>query len=148
MMNVTVTEAPETHGQEGQEGQGQPVEQEAGGYTLSRNLLPLAKPALFNLPPATVTATVKTTSTDTMTATTSASLTAAASVTVRSNATALFVWLSTRAAGRFEDNAFAMAGESSREIRFIPFGTEPLDTALLTKSLRVEHLQQHLHTHN
>jgi hypothetical protein len=142
MLNVTVIET-ETPVQPAQQ-------QQANGYTLSRNLLPLAIPSQFILPPAAVVATVS------ITASTNAALTTTGStpklarsiVTVTSNATALFVWLSTRANGRFEDNAFTMAGESSREIQFIPFGTEPLDTTLLTKSLRVEHLQQHLNTYN
>eukprot|EP00966_Prymnesium_polylepis_P249677 5772545-Prymnesium_polylepis.2 len=53
---------------------------------------------------------------------------------------ALFATLTTLANGRFSDNAFALTGSAT--LQFIPFGE--LDLPKLTKSLRIEHLQQNL----
>lgn len=60
------------------------------------------------------------------------------------NATALYVTLTTLAAGRFSDNALLLpVGESS--VEFIPWGTYSAEEhALLKASLRVEHLEQNL----
>ncbi len=58
-------------------------------------------------------------------------------VTVSTDATAVYVTLTTLAAGRFSDNAFlAMPGD--RVLTFIPFGDLTLD--VLTSSIRVEHV--------
>jgi hypothetical protein len=55
---------------------------------------------------------------------------------------AVFVWLSTLAAGRFEPNGFMMAAKQT-EVKFVPFG-EAADVATLKASTRVEHLGGHL----
>jgi beta-mannosidase len=62
-------------------------------------------------------------------------------VTVSADATALYVYLSTTAAGRFSDNSFHLASGTgaSTTVTFMPFG--PLDLGALTSTLRVEHLQ-------
>ena len=57
-------------------------------------------------------------------------------ITVTTDATAVYVTLTTLANGRFSDNAFLLLPPSVL-IRFIPFGA--LDLALLTSSLRAEH---------
>lgn len=62
------------------------------------------------------------------------------SISLKADNTALFVVLTTLASGRFSDNAFALSGHAV--VKFIPIG--PLDLALLTESLRVEHLQHNL----
>jgi hypothetical protein len=63
-------------------------------------------------------------------------------VTLATNATALYVTLTTAAHGRFSDNFFAMPANSSRVVQFVPFST--FDIATLAPSLRVEHLQMYL----
>ena len=55
-------------------------------------------------------------------------------------AVALFVTLTTLAAGRFSDNVFPIVG-GSKSVYFIPFGE--LDHGLLSASLRVEDLAMH-----
>jgi hypothetical protein len=59
-------------------------------------------------------------------------------------ATAVYVWLSTLAQGRFEENGLIVLPREERVVRFVAFGEEELDVELLRSSLRVEHLQQHL----
>lgn len=49
--------------------------------------------------------------------------------------------LTTLAQGRFSDNAFALV-PGQTNLSFIPIGV--LDRAVLEKSLRVEHLADHL----
>jgi hypothetical protein len=58
-----------------------------------------------------------------------------------SSSTALYVTLTTRAHGRFSDNAFAMP-PGERQLTFVPLGTP--DPKGLAASLRVEHLQPYL----
>ena len=58
-------------------------------------------------------------------------------VALETNATALFVVLTTRAPGRFADNAFALL-PGRKTLEFLPFGT--FDAGLFEASLRVEHL--------
>ena len=53
---------------------------------------------------------------------------------------ALYVTLTTLAAGRFSDNAFALSGSAT--VKFLPFGA--VDMPTLSESLRVEHLQQRI----
>lgn len=57
-------------------------------------------------------------------------------VKVSTDNIALFVTLTTLAAGRFEDNCFLL--ENEKTVEFIPFGKMDLD--LLKSSLRVEHV--------
>lgn len=113
-------------------GRSAPTKAAAGvtGMVMSRNLLPLVAPGKFELPQAKVTATVAEDGTITLTAT----------------ATAVYVWLSTLAQGRFSQNGVALKPGVSM-VRFVPNEDWKLDAAgiaLLRKSLRVEHLQQHL----
>jgi hypothetical protein len=91
----------------------------------ARNLLPLVAPGQFELPITTVTADVNDDG----------------SITLTASATAVYVWLSTLAQGRFDDNGLILL-PGERIVRFVPFGE--LDVKLLRSSLRVEHLQQHL----
>jgi hypothetical protein len=105
-----------------------------GGIRASRNISPfLAPKAMQALPSAAVTATVGDKQADD-----------AVPITLTANATALYVVLTTRAQGRFSDNAFLLeVGQTV--VEFLPW-TE-LDTegmALLKSSLRVEHLAQNL----
>jgi hypothetical protein len=65
-------------------------------------------------------------------------------ISLHTTATALFVTLTTRAAGRFSDNAFLLTPSPNATIvTFLPWGE--LDEATLRASLRVEHLQQYLY---
>jgi hypothetical protein len=57
---------------------------------------------------------------------------------LETNATALFVVLTTRSPGRFTDNAFALLPGQPRTLSFLPFGA--FDAGLFGSSLRVEHL--------
>ena len=59
---------------------------------------------------------------------------------METNATALFVVLTTRAPGRFADNAFALLPGRPRTLSFLPFGA--FDAGLFASSLRVEHLAE------
>ena len=59
---------------------------------------------------------------------------------METNATALFVVLTTRAPGRFVDSAFALLPGRPRTLEFLPFGT--FDAGLFGSSLRVEHLAE------
>eukprot|EP01043_Picozoa_sp_COSAG02_P057635 COSAG02_NODE_7032_length_3218_cov_1.693171_4_plen_178_part_00 len=95
------------------------------GAVLSKNLLALTAPGQFILPPATVTA----------------SIADDGSITLEASATAVFVWLSTLAQGRFTQNGIVLR-PGATTIKFVPVGA--LDLQTLKASLRVEHLQQHL----
>ena len=97
------------------------------------NLLPLAPPHAFNLPPSNVSAAVSLVAADGGSAT----------IVVRSasSGVALYVWLSTLANGRFGENGFLLP-PGERSVTFLPFG--PLDVPKLRASLRVEHLAEYL----
>ena len=62
-------------------------------------------------------------------------------IRLTASATALYVTLTTLAQGRFSDNAFAMQ-PGNLTVTFLP--NAPLSLPTLAKTLRVEHLQQHL----
>ena len=67
------------------------------------------------------------------------------SISVEGNATAMFVVLTTKAEGRFSDNAFLLEHGAAREILFYPW--KELDAAMLSllrSSLRVEHLAENV----
>ena len=64
-------------------------------------------------------------------------------VTVSSDATALYVTLTTLSQGRFSDNAFAMAPGRTL-LTFVPLEGMKVLPSSLSASLRVEHLQPHL----
>ena len=63
-------------------------------------------------------------------------------ITLSTNATALYVVLTTRADGRFSDNAFLLEAGMATVVDFLPWG--PLDLQLLKTSLRVEHMAENL----
>jgi len=66
-------------------------------------------------------------------------------ISLRSDAIALWVSLTSMAQGRFSDNSFLLLPSDNYEVKFIPFrtgrATEDLDT--LKKTLRVEHYAQY-----
>ena len=97
--------------------------------TLSTNEILLGPPKDLKLPAASISIEVAKT----------ANADGSASITLTSSHTALYVVLTTLAHGRFSDNAFAM-GPGKKSVTFLPVG--PLDLPTLTKSVRVEHMQQ------
>lgn len=101
---------------------------------ISRNLLPLAKPSELRLPKATVTHTV----------TTAPAGSKSIQLTLSSDATAVYVWLSTAEHGRFSDNAFVLLPGNSTQVTFESFVEAGTSSAALSKSLRVEHLQMYM----
>ena len=93
----------------------------APGVLLADNLLPLTAPANLHL--ANVTVTAEITGTD-------------SNPTIRIHCVggvAMYVWLSTLADGRFEDNGFLMLSNTVQEIFFIPF--QHFDAQVLQASL-------------
>lgn len=64
------------------------------------------------------------------------------SIAVSTDRVAVFVTLTTRADGRFSDNAFLLLPGAAATVEFVPFG--PLDLGALTSSLRVEHLATYI----
>ncbi len=60
-------------------------------------------------------------------------------VALETNATALYVVLTTRSPGRFSDNAFSLL-PGRKTLEFLPFGA--FDAGLFASSLRVEHLAE------
>ena len=99
---------------------------------ISFNEIALAPPFAMRLPPASVTAS----------AAQAANPDNSVNISLRTDRTALYVTLTTLAAGRFTDNAFALTADAV--VRFVPFGGGAADLPLLRSSLRVEHLQEHL----
>eukprot|EP01048_Picozoa_sp_COSAG05_P004575 COSAG05_NODE_251_length_12871_cov_4.691669_9_plen_339_part_00 len=72
---------------------------------------------------------------------------ASGSITLTTTATALYVVLTTAAAGRFSDNAFLLEASEPKVIEFVswePGGMDATQLAVLKSSLRVEHLQENL----
>jgi beta-mannosidase len=66
-------------------------------------------------------------------------------VTVRTDALALYVTLTTLAQGRFSDNAFLMLPVPGVvALQFVPVAGVPADVAVLTSSLRVEHVATYM----
>lgn len=105
-----------------------------GGRLLASNEVLLAPPHKLVLPKATVTFSVAETP----------NVDNSIDIQLGTNATALYVTLTTLAEGRFSDNAFAL--RSATTVQFIPFGERPRPWSftLLRSSLRVEHLQEAL----
>jgi hypothetical protein len=107
---------------------------------VSSNEILLLPPVNLTLPPAAVTATVAT----------AANPDGSTNITLQTNATALYVTLTTLAQGRFSDSFFAMRSGATRALRFLPFATARAaaevegDSGMLAESLRVEHLQMYL----
>jgi len=101
----------------------------ADGAPIADNFELLAPLWRVQLPPATVTAAVGAPAAD-----------GSVPITLAASATALFVHLTTLAQGRFSDNSLILR-PGSTVVSFIPWA--PLDLALLTTSLRVEHVQMY-----
>jgi len=95
------------------------------GTVLTENVVLLIKPSGLQLPTAKVNQVINGTN-----------------ITLSTNATALYVILTTAAPGRFSDNAFYLLPTQPKQIEFVPFGS--FDSNLLAATLRVEHLQQYL----
>ena len=98
----------------------------ASGQLLAENFELLAPVWRLALPPAVVTAQVGSQQAD-----------GSVPITLTASATAMFVHLTTLAQGRFSDNSLILAPGVST-VSFIPWG--PLDAALLSSSLRVDHV--------
>ena len=109
------------------------VTSDADGGVVSSNMLPLALPGELMLPAADVTTAVKT----------AAAGAKSVDIELTSSATAVYVWLSTLEHGRFSDNAFVLLPGVSRTVQFLSFLDAGTSSEVLTKSLRVEHLQMH-----
>ena len=109
-----------------------------------RNELLLAAPVQLKLPP--ITLTVEATVAQATVASQKDDGSVAVTVTADRIGVAAYVWLSTRAAGRFEPNGFmhGAGGAKQTEVRFVPFGQQPADLPTLRASVRVEHLGGHL----
>ena len=105
----------------------------SSGGLASWSMLPFAPPRELRLPAANVTATVG-----------AATAAGTVPITLRTNATALFVVLTSQAAGRFSDNSLLLeAGAATVDfISWEEFGASQLAT--LKSSLRVEHLAENL----
>ena len=104
----------------------------SGAADASLNEILLTPPAALALPPAAVTATVAQ----------AANADGTVDVTLKANATALYVTLTTAAQGRFTDNAFAVTAAAAQVVQFVPF--DGFDKGELERTLRVEHLAERL----
>ena len=110
------------------------VRNSSGGLA-SWSMLPFAPPRELRLPPANVTATVG-----------AATAAGTVPITLRTNATALFVVLTSHAAGRFSDNSLLLEAGAAT-VDFISWeagGVDSTQLALLRSTLRVEHLAENL----
>jgi hypothetical protein len=105
-----------------------------GAATVSNNVLPLVKPSELQLPHATVSHTVSS----------AAAGSHSVGLSLKSTATALFVWLSTAEHGRFSDNAFLLLPGEEKQISFESFLEAGTSSTALSSSLRVEHLGMYL----
>ena len=104
----------------------------------SVSFVPFQPPKAMRLPKAAVAAKVTKQST-VLSGNGSAVRGSSVPIILSTNATALYVVLTTKAAGRFGDNAFLLEAGSDLAVDFIPWET-PVDMQLLESSLRVEHL--------
>lgn len=102
----------------------------ADGSIASENPQLLVVPGLLAFPAAAVTAAVAG----------APNADGSVNVTLASTATALYVTLTTAAAGRFSPNVFMMPGAGGSTVRFVPFGATPADLPLLAETLRVDHV--------
>ena len=110
------------------------VVKDSAGIALSTNVLPLAKPSELKLPATTVTHTLGP----------AAAGSKSVAITLKSTATAVFVWLSTAEHGRFSDNAFLLLPDEQKMITFESFLEAGTSAEALGSSLRVEHLGMYL----
>eukprot|EP01052_Picozoa_sp_SAG31_P020591 SAG31_NODE_1556_length_7893_cov_1.993585_5_plen_144_part_00 len=111
------------------------VTDDSDGALQSKNTLPFVAPkAMVGLPAAHITATVGR----------KQAHNGVVPITLTTNATAMYVVLTTTAAGRFSDNAFLLeAGQTV--VDFFPWSDMNAENmALLSASLRVEHLADNL----
>ena len=107
----------------------------AGDGTLaSDNVIPLSRPADMAIENATVAFSVAS----------APNADGSVDVAVHSDHVAVFVTLTTRAHGRFSDNAFLLLPSAPLTLQFVPFGEAALDMATLKSSLRVEHLASYV----
>jgi len=97
------------------------------GDAISNNLVALSIPGDMKLPAAQVFASIGSIHRD-----------GSISIILSSNAVAMYVTLTTNAAGRFSENVFLML-PGQAEVRFIPFG--PLNIQLLGSTLTIEHVK-------
>lgn len=118
----------------------------ATGGLASTNILPFVPPKAMALPAATVTVAVEESSGGGGVA--AAARRGQVEITVSTDATvALFVVLTTRAAGRFSDNVFLLERGRAKVVSFIswsPGGLDPNQLTLLKSSVRAEHLQENV----
>eukprot|EP01050_Picozoa_sp_SAG11_P006275 SAG11_NODE_480_length_9107_cov_7.433171_3_plen_123_part_00 len=111
----------------------------SGGALQSKNIVPFVAPkAMVGLPAAAVTANVGIQQAGS----------GSVPITLTTNATAMYVVLTTAAAGRFSDNAFLME-TGQTVVDFLPWwsdhpGMHSEGMALLNASLRVENLSENL----
>eukprot|EP00041_Stephanoeca_diplocostata_P026329 m.707884 g.707884 ORF g.707884 m.707884 type:complete len:298 (+) comp22937_c1_seq4:166-1059(+) len=103
------------------------------GTTMAQSTMPLGNPEFMKLPIAKLTLEVLTDAKD-----------GTIRVQVSSSATALYVWLSTKAQGRFSDNAFTVLAGGTVIVDFVPFNRVQTTADTLKASLRVEHLGQYV----
>ena len=112
---------------------GRAVSPPASAAAEAWSVLPFVPPKQMRLPAANVTVTI------------AAAAAGTAAITLSSNATALYVVLTTAAPGRFEDNSVLLERGYPLTIGFVPWGeSDPFDLALLKSTLRVEHLAENL----
>lgn len=101
---------------------------------VSRNVHPLAAPTKFQLPAAAVVHHVQP----------AAAGSPRVAIELSTNATALYVWLSTAEHGRFSRNALLLLPDAPVTVHFESWVAAGTSSAALSASLRVEHLQQYL----
>jgi len=99
------------------------------GTVISENVVPLTTPAKMSLPSAHITFTIERNGEG------------GADIVLSTNDVAVYATLTTKAAGRFSENAILLL-PGKKMIKFIPFGH--MNFNLLTATLRVEHVQQYL----
>ena len=104
------------------------------GVPMSRSLLPLTKPSRFHLPAASVSYTVKA----------AAAGSRSVSIVLNTNATAIYVWLSTAEQGRFSDNGLTLLPGRDVTVEFLSFLSAGTSSTTLQRTLRLEHLQMYL----
>jgi len=101
----------------------------AAGALVSSNIVLLAPPAALALPAANVAVVVAG----------APNADGTVDVTLTTDATALYVTLTTLAQGRFSDNALLLLPGAPRVVKYMPF-TATTDIDVLTTTIRVEHV--------
>jgi len=103
------------------------------GEMIAENVIPLVPPGNMTLPKAVVLFEVGS----------NVNSDGTVDILVFSENVALYVTFTTRANGRFSDNAFLLL-PGTRIIQFIPFGGNEVDIATLKATLRVEHVATYM----